>query len=52
MGMFTARLSANLTYFQSNYLAFALVSILYSLITNLWLLFDVVFVFGMQNTFD
>ncbi|KAI8849226.1 hypothetical protein BC829DRAFT_443212 [Chytridium lagenaria] len=41
---FTARLQTNLIHFQSNYLAFGLVAILYSLLTNLWLLFDVVFV--------
>ncbi|KAJ3413295.1 hypothetical protein HDV05_008212 [Chytridiales sp. JEL 0842] len=42
--MFSARLTANLSYFQSNYLLFALLAVTYSLITNLWLLFVVVFV--------
>lgn len=41
---FTSRLSTNLKYYQSNYILLALVAVLYSLITNPWLLFDVFFV--------
>ncbi|KAJ1560130.1 hypothetical protein HK405_014525 [Cladochytrium tenue] len=41
---FSSRLSANLRYFQSNYILFGLIAVLYSLITNLWLLFDIVLV--------
>ncbi|KAI9365471.1 PRA1 family protein-domain-containing protein [Zopfochytrium polystomum] len=41
---FSGRLSANLRYFQSNYILLGLVAVLYSLITNLWLLFAVAFV--------
>ena len=41
---FTSRLSANLSHFQANYIIFGLVSILYSLLTNLWLLFAVAYI--------
>ncbi|KAJ3215174.1 hypothetical protein HDU67_000742 [Dinochytrium kinnereticum] len=42
--MFTSRLQVNLVHFSSNYMAFGLVAILYSLLTNLWLLIDVIVV--------
>ncbi|ODV98566.1 hypothetical protein PACTADRAFT_74106 [Pachysolen tannophilus NRRL Y-2460] len=38
------RIAFNLNYFSSNYLLILLVLLLYSLFTNFWLLFDVVFV--------
>ncbi|KAI9366034.1 prenylated rab acceptor PRA1 [Zopfochytrium polystomum] len=48
-GEFSVRLSANLRYFQSNYILLGLIAVLYSLITNLWLLFVVGYViFGVH----
>jgi len=41
-----SRVNYNLGYFSSNYFVVFLMLAIYSLLTNLWLLFDIIFVFG------
>ncbi|KAB5580008.1 PRA1 family protein-domain-containing protein [Coniochaeta sp. 2T2.1] len=41
-----SRVNYNLGYFSSNYFVIFLMLAIYSLLTNMWLLFDIIFVFG------
>jgi PRA1 family protein 1 len=43
-GEVQSRVNYNLGYFSSNYAVLALILALYSLLTNFWLLFDIIFV--------